>query len=144
MTNTVSFCILNDLCPAYGPVHKSFDVSTGDNLMEITNAVTDILTQFKNQGYDPSGYYYQYINNNEIREIAADLLNDGYYVWNRFEKYYVIAFALNYTRFEVFSKDYDKELIKWRDNDENDVMKGKIEDDDYNENPVITLMKNLL
>ena len=60
----------------------------------------------------------------------------------RFNKYYVICFAINYTRFEVFSKDCDKKLIKWRDDDQNDPIKGIIRDDNYNENPVISMLRN--
>jgi len=54
-------------------------------------------------------------------------MNKGYWVWNRFEKYYVVAFALDFTRFEVYSKDCDKQLIKWRENDENDKIKVLLE-----------------
>jgi hypothetical protein len=38
------------------------------------------------------------------------------------KKYYVI----DWTRFEVFSKDCDKELITWRDGDENDPVVHQI------------------
>jgi len=138
MTNTVSFCILDDLIPKYGPVHVNFDGLSYDTVNKV---VTNILSTFKSQKDDPTGYYNERINAHEIQEITQDLLNSGYYVWNRFEKYYVIAFALNFTRFEVFSKDCDKELIKWRDNDESDEIKGLLVDDNYNENPVITMMR---
>ncbi|MFS8160395.1 MAG: hypothetical protein ACMG6E_09370, partial [Candidatus Roizmanbacteria bacterium] len=87
-----------------------------------------------------SGYFYKkYMS---LSDITNDLLNDGYYVWNRFEKYYVIAFALDYVRFEIYSKDCDKILIKWRENDATDPIKGIIKGE-YNQNPVITLVKSL-
>ena len=37
----------------------------------------------------------------------------------------MIAFALNYTytRFEIYLKDYEKQLIKWRTDDANDPIK---------------------
>lgn len=39
------------------------------------------------------------------------LLTNKFAVINRVEKYYVITFAINGTRFEIYSKDCDKELI---------------------------------
>ena len=55
----------------------------------------------------------------------------------------MIAFALDYARFEIFSKDCDKELISWRGDDQDDPVVDTIDNPNYNENPVITLMKRL-
>lgn len=70
-----------------------------------------------------------------VSDIVHDLLRDGYYVWNRWEKYWSVAFALDYARFEVYAKDIDKELIKWRENDGEDPVYHQVRGD-YNANPV--------
>lgn len=79
----------------------------------------------------------------QIDGIIEKLLNNRYYVINRINKHNVIAFALNYTRFEVYSKDCDKELITWRDDNANDLIIRQIHDPNYNENPVIRFMCSL-
>lgn len=133
----LSFCILDDLNPVYGPIHKQIkDIS----LQEILKNVKEIFNEFF-EGSDPTGYLHDDINENKINRIAQFLVNQQYYVINRYEKYYVIAFSLDYTRFEVFSKDCDKRLIKWRDDDSNDKIAGIINDPTYNESPVLKLMK---
>ena len=140
MSHTVSFCILDDLKPAYGPFHESMVDLTKSN---IEQAVRKLLQDFLTAGRDPSGYYCKEINELEIKSVTNSLCNRNYYVINRFEKYYVIAFAIDYTRFEVFSRDCDKELIKWRTDDTNDPVTGLITDDEYNVSPVFKLMKAL-
>lgn len=61
----------------------------------------------QNIGYVFSGYFdrefYDYYSE-YLTMIAEELQNDSYYVKNLYNKYYVIAFALNYTRFEIYSK----------------------------------------
>jgi hypothetical protein len=136
--NTLSFCIFNDLKPSYGPVHVQFDMKDFETIKNKVKEITQELTYEK----DPSCYYHKKIREDEeLNEVTNDLLDRNYSVWNRYEKYYVIAFALNYTRFEIFSKDCDKQLIQWREKDENDEVTGLITDDNYNENPVITVLK---
>jgi len=78
-----------------------------------------------------------------VNEIVSDLLTDGYYVFNRYNKYYVVAFALDYQRFEVYSKDCNKKLIEWREDCDSDPVVRQIADDDYNENPVLAMMAAL-
>lgn len=89
---------------------------------------------------DHSGYFFE----NESREsdiatVMDSLLGDKYYVRNRYQKYYVIAFAIDYTRFHIWSKDYDAELIEWS-------QKGEIVDNydpDHAVNPVVKIMNQL-
>lgn len=137
MTHTLSFCILDDLRPIYGQIHVQYS-----NIEELRNEVMKILVDLKKSG-DPTGYYVNTITLAEIDETIRCLTTDKYEVWNRFEKYYVIAWAIDYTRFEVYSKDYDKKLIKWREHDENDPIVGIVDDPAYNENPVIKLVQEL-
>jgi len=54
-------------------------------------------------------------------------------------KYYSIAFALDYKRFEVYAKIV-KRADCWRDNGQDDPVVHQIEDEDYNENPVLAVM----
>lgn len=141
MSHSVSFCILDDLCSAYGPIHEPItEVSKG----HIKIAVRKILDKFLESKYnDPSGYYQGLIDEKEINLITNDLFSNKYYVINRFEKYYVIAFALDYTRFEIYSKDCDKELINWGISHPNAEVTGIITDLDYNLNPVIKFMQQI-
>lgn len=73
--------------------------------------------------HDPSYYfsgviceYYEEeaFEEHHAENVAERLLKNGYFVANRVEKYYVIAFALDGTRFYVYSKDYDPEIINWQ------------------------------
>jgi hypothetical protein len=137
--HTISFCILDDCRPAYGPIHESFSGSISEQPVKST--VRSILQAFLDSKYDPSKYYHERINQDEINCITSGLCSENYYVHNRFEKYYVIAFAIDFTRFEVFSRDCDKRLIKWRENDEADPITGIITNDDYNISPVIKMLK---
>ena len=140
MSHTVSFSVLDDCNPAYGPVHETIpDLDS----KSIEQAVRNLLGNFKKSGNDPSGYYHKEINESEVQDVTNSLFSKKYYVINRFEKYYVIAFAIDYTRFEVYSKDSDKELIKWRTADSNDAVVGQISDPEYNLNPVIKLMQQI-
>lgn len=135
--HTVSFTILDDLCSAYGPVHETFTgEATLDNIRE---AVSKILTEFKEGDSDPSGYYLESIDESEISAVSRNLCSKKYSVINRYEKYYVIAFSLDYTRFEVFSKDCNKELISWGRNNEKATKVEQITDPEYNMNPVLKM-----
>lgn len=119
-THTLSFCILDDLEPRYGPV----DIEINDLEYEtISNAVEKIAQQIIKNKSDCTGCYFystydignaislapKYDNN----LITYELLENGYYVLNQFEKYYVIAFALDYKEFKVFSRNCYKKLIEW-------------------------------
>lgn len=164
---TVSYSVLDDLVPAF-IYHVEIEKNKLETPREILrrklfSIVRDLLRNNRNK--DPSDFYsYQckhnpnglYFGNstpevdiygngkyedNTVNDIVGDLLTDGYYVWNRYNKYYVIAFAIDYKKFEVYSKDCDKKIIVWRENSEKDPIVHQIVDDDYNENPVIPMMK---
>ena len=136
---TLSFMILDDLEPEYGPVH--IKISEGGVRDAVIKLVEPILSrEERNQTKYPR---YLLSDVFDIDEVVERLLEKGFYRINRYEKYYVIAFAIDYARFEVYSKDCDKKFIKWRNNDTGDSVKGVITDINYNENPVITFFKNL-
>lgn len=156
-THTLSFTILDDLSPCYGPTHVRL-ASLAPN--EIRRGVLEIVEPFcrpdapgvdsdeisyvKNflsgRQNDPTGYYF--IKDFDADEVTAALTEEKFYRLNRYEKYYVVAFAIGYVRFEVFSKDCDKELIDW--GGEGPVAEaGGITDPDYNENPVVRMFARL-
>lgn len=144
--DTISFKILNDLRSCYSDSRVIQKRKLADGVPKkprrktVRSKVASILKELNTRGSDPTGYYAKSVDEDDIDSITDALLSDGYYVLNRYEKYYVVAFALNYTRFEVFSKDCDKELITWP---EDGPIVGVISDPDYNESPVIKLLAAL-
>ncbi len=148
--HTLSFAIFDDLFPLYGPIHVSIkDLSW----LEINKSVCEIASPFQSkQIKDPITYYfgtsYGYGPDFNQVDIVNNLHQDGYFVKNRYNKYYVVAWSIDYTRFEIFSKDKDKILVSWRSEDDKEdekqgQIKGIINNENYNENPVITFMKEL-
>ena len=139
MSKIISFCIFDDLQPCFSPICIEYNINDSD---ELSLAIDKIVEPFLNgKKTDPSGYYFSL--DYDKNEVLSELLDKNYYVLNRYQKYYVIAFAINYTRFEIYSKDCNKKLIRWRDDDKKDKVEGIIVDENYNENPVITFMKSL-
>lgn len=98
------------------------------------DADLDPLYMFDTRGYN------KWAKEKKFRiEIAHELKKEGHYVVNRVNKYYVYAFSLDYTRFEVYSKGYEKKVIDWKEFDEdatNGPIRGRVQDD-YNVNPVL-------
>lgn len=148
MNNIIlSIKILDDLEDVYSDSISIKNKSYESILAGVKN-ISEPLTSGRVS--DPTTYYFRDTDivwhcekDYDPENIANDLFQDGYYVYNRYNKYYVVAYALNYTKFEVYSKDCDKKLIKWRVDDDNDQVKGIIVDPNYNENPVITFMKKI-
>jgi hypothetical protein len=152
---SLQFSILDDLRHTLSPDEDVESDTCGPIIVELKEityeTVNDALTTIvENLTRDPTLTFMTWGPNSAlapgykstISSITNELLDNNYYVNNRCEKYYVLAIALNYTRFEVFSKDCDKELIKWRDNDENDPVVHQLGDDDeYNVNPVIKAIR---
>ena len=139
MTNTLSFCIFDDLSPCFSPITVEYKKDDPNGLSTAIDLITKPFIEGKLQ--DDSSYYFKMDYSKD--EVLSVLQRKNYYVLNRYEKFYVIAFAINYTKFEIFSKDCDKKLIKWRSDDANDKITGIIDNKNYNENPVVTLLKSL-
>ena len=133
---TLSVCLFEDLEPYY-----SKDV-TIPNLDEsaIRSALKEIVDDCQEDDRSRSGFF-DSLTKSETNSIVYELVNDHYYVWNRYNKYYVILFAIDYTGCEIYSKDYNKEVFNWEGKSRE--IKGMIDNDDYNENPVVTLFNNL-
>ncbi len=115
---TVSFVILRNLCPMFDPMVKVLNNSTEleNQLKKLILSTEPIIKKYI--GYMPTEFLCDWCPN----ENALILKDRQYIVWNNACKYYSIAFAINYTRFKVFSNDYITEIIKWRDNDKNDPI----------------------
>lgn len=156
----LSFLILDDLSTSngYGPVHtvmNNLEYNTLEtSLKKIASPFFKYIANIKrdpeyywykspssDEISDPTGYYFE--QDYDVSEVIQNLISNQYYCWNRYQKYYVIAFAIDYVRFSVFSKDCDKMIIKWREDDQNDKIIPYDFDNNYNENPVISLMKEL-
>lgn len=144
-TQTISFCIFDDLVPFYGPIHAGIEGElTSENIRSVIRSMFQTFMK-ENDGHDPTKFFNNpYDDNEDIEDtfnyITEGLLENQYYVRNRWEKYYVIAYAINFVRFEIFSKECDKCLIKWRENDQDDPIVSIISDPDYNQNPVCRLL----
>lgn len=130
---TISFVILDDLRDMVPTVTSEIDGSNA-SIRAFVESCLPKIDKCTNMAA---------IVQTDMNMIVTELMTQKYSVYNRVEKYYVIAFAINWTRFEVFSKDCDKELIKWRAEDQNDPVVYQITDTTYNESPVIKLMHAL-
>ncbi len=130
---TLSFCIFDDLRPEEGNrVEKTFRDES-----ELRTILNDLWNGIPKEHASWSPY--RFFHEVSMNEVLRDLLRENYYVRNRYEKYYVLAFAINHTRFHIWSKDCDAELIKWRDDDKFDVIANNYEAD-HAVNPVIKML----
>lgn len=146
----VSFGVLDDCRwtdQANGPFHREIT-----DLKNLAKTLREMIAYAIQQRYgDEWNGREDWDSDDELCDIDVDyvaekLIEQGYFVFNRVNKYYVVAFALDYTRFEIYSKDCDKQLIDWCvDNEKakNAKIVHQIEDPDYNENPVIQILKDL-
>lgn len=133
-------CILTDGKPFSKEILRTYD-----NIYNFIMSIADKYIKYESE-YDAAHFfksnYYGNITDSDIADITNTLLEEGYYVRNRLEKYYVVAFSINFSRFEVYSKDCDKEVIDWGVTNQGPIV-GRITNPDYNENPVLTLMRSI-
>lgn len=88
---------------------------------------------------DPTGSYFNFINDEKmyIDEVVTNLKENKYHVVNRYDKYYVHAFAIDFTTFYIFSKDYSVNIIDWTEHSINSInivngpFVGSYPDDGY-------------
>jgi len=127
MKHTLSFIYLDDCQPCDGyPLHIEFDCENDkEKEVKITKIIKEIFDNMNKSSpvFDkllvdrPS--YWDILMCQYEKEIIYDLCNKRYWVWNYYEKYYVIAyvfafaFALDYETFEISSKDCYKRDIEW-------------------------------
>lgn len=110
-TKTLNYASLDDLCiKDEKHVVLKNDVHFKDNLLKE-------IKKIMNQNTNPYACFLP----SRLQEIYDDLLTEGYIVYNRVDKYYVFAFALDGARFPVYSKDCEPELINWSDDQNGEV-----------------------
>jgi hypothetical protein len=133
----LNFAILDDCNVTY---QKDITIVNDDNFENnVLKAIKNIL---KNAPAQRMGVDYVLKSIDPI-SVLDELLENKYDVWNRVEKYYVIAFAFNGARFPVYSKGYEPELIEWNNNQNGDIITPlKDVDSDWNVNPVIKAVMN--
>lgn len=115
------FCILRDLIPLFNPEEYRF--STKDELVIILQNLwkelekLDFISQFFQSTH----------RQRKIKEVVENLEQSGYCVWNQYEKYFVIAFALDYKRFWIWCKNQIPQVIQWRKDDIIDPIENNCE-----------------
>lgn len=121
----LSFGILDDLHFSYGPVHTKLGESLDTSVRELVNVFRKQYVKGcnyclnKDHGHemiDESGYFDNEFFMKEdyyISLIVQSIDQTSYFVYNGYNKYYVIAFALNHKTFKIHSKDCEPKTIDW-------------------------------
>lgn len=136
MTQTLSFAILDDLNQKY---YFSEDFTSYDELTQILTKIWDSFLSEEVE-YGDRGYFFQKNTKSEdINDVLYKLKQNNYYVCNRINKYYVYAFAINYKRFWIWSKDCEAKIIEWPVKSYESVADNL--DPEYDVNPVIKVMR---
>ena len=161
--HTISFAILDvfRMCPGF-PIHVPYVKGNNPeaNRTSIRLGVEELLADLKAQLYgekteskqrDNSHYFDTYFFENKpnprilginpgVNDIVEGLAESGQFVLNRVNKYYAIAFAIDYKRFPIYSKDCETITIKWRETHEDVAC---VNPDPKNVNPVIALLTEI-
>lgn len=86
------------------------------NEQEIESFVLDMKSEF-----DYGGFQKYFFNYYEGKKIASEIYKNKFFVWNKTSPFYLIAFSINFVRFDICCMQDHQELIKWfecdRDND---------------------------
>jgi hypothetical protein len=132
--------------PAFpGLTQKHYD-SLGRTITDRYEAFDAWLEKYPDKKDDPSNFFSGYIsfigkeeafNREHAETVAESLLERGYWVANRVNKYYVVAFALDGTEFDVYSKDCDPREIEWGADIPAGEHTGPVLTPEDNVNPVI-------
>lgn len=104
MSNTVTFCVLDDLKTSHVETHSFNEYN------EIDQIVNKILKTSAKEYIVNFNYFFEGIDS---RYLIKELKSKSYWCLNRYDKYYVIAFSINYTRFYIYSKSYSAQAIDW-------------------------------
>lgn len=113
----LSFGFIDGYSFKFGPVHVSISNLEFDTIKKTVNKIIDEFE--KHDDYFQWNDEEKYLTNTLRKEsniIYKELSSNKYYVWNRFEKYYSIVFAIDYTQFGIFGKGNNAELINWKKN----------------------------
>lgn len=115
MSNSLSFCILNESTPSYGPVQVIIP-----SLLEtdVSEGLSAILRKYQESPDNLWSYIFTTANKPPIDLITDHLCQWRHYVYYHWDSPYVVAFSINYTRFELLGGH----MIHWRENDEYDPI----------------------
>ncbi len=118
--HTITFCIYDVCKPSYGPIHKNIPYL---NEQIIEQTIQQILEDLYESDADPSGWYVSKRNNQlpngiESDFIARNLIDEGEYVINEYQKYYSIVYVIDFQEIEVYSKgslqwEKKRKTINW-------------------------------
>lgn len=157
---TLSFVVLRNNYCMYGPYTAEFEELDKNVIYQVLRQCPEYgAPEYGRTGLfgDKSKYDYRghinhttfYSDPHLVAELLDDLMNDGYSVWNRVEKYYSVVFAVNYIRPYVYSKEAEPKPIDWEyiyDEEQGiDVANGNIVGGEPSEedtmNPVAKLLR---
>ena len=109
---TLSFGILDDVCWTRLGSHGPFHLQVASDLSDLPKVLDEIATIYTPE-HDHDSHWDHDEFDSHRDDILKSLLDDNYWVFNQFEKYYSIAFALDFTTFKVYSKGCDPGRMDW-------------------------------
>lgn len=105
----LSFCIMDNLNIIE---EYEYEFEHDAEIKHLLNNIWDKFTKGKKE--DPGKYFFISGNQeSDIHDVERRLKINKYCVFNNFQKYFVYAFAIDYTRFYVWSKGFNPSLISW-------------------------------
>ncbi len=139
MSKVLCFSVLDETYHKLGPLFYSFN--TEDELPAVLDKIWKERLRLDD---DPSTYFFKQKDQKEYKSmVLTDLVEQGWFAWNRYQKYYSIVFSVDYRRMWVWAKDIDPEVVKWREEDEKDEIVKNF-NPKHNQCPVSTLVGSLL
>lgn len=112
MSHCLSFCILDQTSPVYGPVHVNLPSLLDADIHEGVSALLNVYQE------RPDNLWSYIFTNPPVGLISDHLSQWHHYVYYQWDSPYIVAFTINYTRFELLGGD----MIRWRENDEYDPI----------------------
>lgn len=105
---TFSFCIMNNL-----EIIEEFECKFEHNF-ELRSILVNLWNKYtKNNNILGRYFFDKHSMEKDIDFIERQLKINEFCVFNKFEKYYVYAFSIDYTRFYVWSKNMQPKVISW-------------------------------
>lgn len=132
----LSFGILDDLQWKFGPFSEEVPDLEKETLLP---AVVELVARIKEEDLLP---YFKKDFPDFLEDIVDSLQKRKEWHYNRYNKYYVLAFSIDGTKFDIYSKDCDKEEIDWELPQFKDAPNvSPVYGDEYNEPTVEKVMK---
>lgn len=140
------FQVLDDLNPIFGPIQIELGSRfERDFRSKLLQALQNLWKRLKLHECN-NCFFEDDDEDRMINKVMQRLFECDLCAFNRVEKYYVYAFALDGKPFWAWSKDCDAEIITWGDDSlplaKDEPPNGGFPKD-YNENPVVKLLNSL-